>query len=136
MARNGIADCSFLIALLRRSDRHHAWAAAQAERYPPPWSTCEAALSEAFYLVGSVGVGPLASLLRRGMVKPAFEFSQNVNAVLALMDKYRQVPMSLADASLVRMTELLSDPVVLTTDNDFRVYRRLGRQIVPAVLPD
>jgi len=70
-----------------------------------------------------------------GMVKPVFEFSKNMDAVLALMDKYRQVPMSLADACLVRMTELLNDPVVLTTDHDFRIYRRHGRQIVPAVLP-
>jgi len=135
MAGNAIADAGFLVALLRRRDRHHAWAAAQAERYPPPWKTCEAALSEAFYLLGPAGVGSLSSSLRRGMVKPVFEFSKNMDAVLALMDKYRQVPMSLADACLVRMTELLNDPVVLATDHDFRIYRRHGRQIVPDVLP-
>jgi hypothetical protein len=43
--------------------------------------------------------------------------------------------MSLADACLVRMTELLPEPIVLTTDTDFRVYRRHGRQVVPCVLP-
>jgi hypothetical protein len=45
------------------------------------------------------------------------------------------VPISLADACLVRMTEVLSDPLVLTTDSDFRIYRRLGRQIVPHAMP-
>jgi hypothetical protein len=43
--------------------------------------------------------------------------------------------MSLADACLVRMTEVLPEPVVLTTDADFRIYRRNGRQMVPCVLP-
>jgi predicted nucleic acid-binding protein len=48
---------------------------------------------------------------------------------------YADVPASLADAVLVRMTEVLDDPVVLTTDRDFRVYRRHGRQAVPAETP-
>jgi predicted nucleic acid-binding protein len=52
------------------------------------------------------------------------------------MEKYADVPMSLADACLVRMTEALADPVLLTTDTDFRVYRRHSRQTVPCVLPD
>ena len=51
------------------------------------------------------------------------------------MQKYGDVPASLADAALVRMTETLADPTVLTTDADFRVYRRHGRQMVPAVTP-
>ena len=52
------------------------------------------------------------------------------------MQKYADVPMSLADACLVRMTEILPDPVLLTTDTDFRIYRRHGRKTIPCVLPD
>ena len=44
--------------------------------------------------------------------------------------------MSLADACLVRMTETLANPIVLTTDEDFRFYRRHSRQVVPCVMPD
>jgi predicted nucleic acid-binding protein len=51
------------------------------------------------------------------------------------MEKYADVPMSLADACLVRMTETLPDPVLLTTDADFRIFRRHSRQAVPCVLP-
>ncbi len=51
------------------------------------------------------------------------------------MDKYADVPMSLADACLVRMTETLADPVVVTTDTDFRVYRRHSRQVIPCLMP-
>jgi len=55
--------------------------------------------------------------------------------VLRLMQKYAQTPMSLADACLVRMTETLADAVLLTTDTDFRIYRRHSRQVVPCVMP-
>jgi len=51
------------------------------------------------------------------------------------MQKYSDLPMSLADACLVRMTETLPDPILLTTDTDFGVYRRHGRQIIPSVMP-
>ena len=54
---------------------------------------------------------------------------------MRLMTKYADVPASLADASLVRMTETLADPIILTTDADFRIYRRHGRQTVPCVVP-
>ena len=58
-----------------------------------------------------------------------------MDAVLKLLEKYAGVRMSFADACLVRMTETLNDPVLLTTDTDFRVYRRHGRQVIPCVLP-
>ena len=52
------------------------------------------------------------------------------------MLKYVDVPMSFADACLVRMTETLPDPILLTTDRDFRIYRRHGRQVIPCKMPD
>jgi uncharacterized protein len=75
------------------------------------------------------------ALLRRGSVLVAFELTKHVEPVLKLMQKYSDVPMSLADACLVRMTETLADPVLLTTDADFRVYRRHSRHVVPCVTP-
>ena len=54
--------------------------------------------------------------------------------VLRLLEKYSEVPMSFADACLVQMTEVVNDPMVLTTDADFRIYRRHGRQVIPCVL--
>lgn len=64
-----------------------------------------------------------------------FRFADDMDAVLGLLDKYADVPMSLADACLVRMTETLNDPVLLTTDSEFRIYRRHGRKLIPCVLP-
>jgi len=135
MARSVVVDSGFLVALLSRRDRHHPWAASHATRFAPPWTTCEAVLSETFHLVGSVGESSLAELLRRGAVVIGFELRSELVPVLKLMRKYKNVPMSLADACLVRMTETLNDPVILTTDDDFRVYRRHSRQVVPCVRP-
>ena len=59
-----------------------------------------------------------------------------MDPVMRLLQKYSDVPMSLADACLVRMTETLADPVVLTTDADFRIYRRHSRHVVPCVMPN
>lgn len=64
-----------------------------------------------------------------------FDLDDNLDAVLRLIQKYGDVPASLADASLVRMTETVADPIVLTTDTDFRVYRRHGRQAIPCAMP-
>ena len=60
----------------------------------------------------------------------------NVEPVMQLIEKYSNVPMGFADACLVRMTETLDDPFILTTDQDFRVYRRHSRQVVPCATPE
>jgi uncharacterized protein len=135
MAANVVADAAFLVALIRIRDRDHDWAIAQARRFPPPWKTCDAALSESFHLLGPDTGPSLMGLLRRGAVISAFRFDDGAEEVLRLMEKYVDVPMSFADACLVRMTETLSDPILLTTDSDFRIYRRHGRHAVPCVSP-
>src|SRR5712691_1877522 len=135
MAKSALVDAGFLVALLSRRDGNHRWAAAQAPRLPPPWMTCEAVLSEASRLLGGYGTRSLASLLRRGALVCGYRFADDKDAVLKLLEKYADVPMSFADACLVRMTETLNDPVLLTTDADFRIYRRHSRQAIPYILP-
>lgn len=135
MAENVLVDAGFLVALLSQRDRHHVWARAQAARRPPPWHTCEAALSEAFHLLGAAGIRPLATLLARKALRVSLGLDGHIEPVIKLLEKYRDVPAGLADAVLVRMTEVLAEPLLLTTDRDFLVYRRHGRQVVPVELP-
>lgn len=135
MVANVLVDAGFVIALLSRRDRNHHWAAAQSSHVAPPWRTCDAVLSEAFHLLGERGRPSLAALMRRRTLIPAFDLAVHLDRVLALLQKYADVPMSLADACLVRMSEILDDSVVLTTDSDFRVYRRHGRQVVSSMTP-
>jgi len=135
MAGNLLVDAGFLVALLSRRDEHHPWAAAQANQHAPPWRTCEAVLSEAFHLLGPRGAPALRTLLQRRAVLSNFDLNDDLEPVLKLLQKYTDVPASLADACLVRMTETLSDPFLLTTDSDFRIYRRHSRQVIPCVMP-
>lgn len=135
MGANVLVDAGFLVALLARRDTHHRWATTMAERFPPPWKTCEAALSEAFHLLGANGTPALRMLLERGAVALAFDLADNLESAMKLLVKYVDQGASLADVSLVRMSETLSSPLVLTTDDDFRIYRRHGRQVVPCRTP-
>lgn len=135
MARSVIVDSGFLVALLSRTDLHHAWAVAQVPRLGHPWLTCDSVLSESFHLVGRQGSPKLAELLRRDVVSLVFDLGDELEPVLTLMDKYANVPMSLADACLVRMTETLADPLLITTDADFQIYRRHSRQVIPFLAP-
>ena len=135
MAANVLVDTGFLIALLVGRDANHSWAVTQSSRLPPPWRTCEAVLSEAFHLLGATGGPTLAALLERHSVVPAFILGEEVTEIVKLMHKYADVPMSLADACLVRMTETLTDTVLLTTDSDFRIYRRHGRRTIRCMMP-
>jgi hypothetical protein len=102
-----LVDAGFLVAL---RDAHQARAIVQPQRFLPPWKTCEAALSEAFHLPGPPGAPALATLRRRRAVVSAFHLGEEPKEVLELIRKYADVPMSLADACLVRVTEIRPTP--------------------------
>ena len=135
MPKNYVADSSAVVAFLSRDDEHHHWMALQLGGFSQPLLTCEPALTEMFHLVGSRGRAQLDELLKRGLLKLAFNLETQLEPVLHLMEKYSDVPMSLADGCLVRMTEVLADPVIITTDSDFKIYRRHSRQVVPCLMP-
>ena len=130
-----LVDAGFLVALLSRRDSHHNWAVQVASDNSPPWYTCEGVLSEAHHLLGERGAPGLNAMLLRRAVVASFNLDDNVAAVAAFMQKYESVPMSFADACLVRMSETMADPLILTTDSDFRVYRRHSRQMIPVLCP-
>jgi uncharacterized protein len=133
MAASVIVDAGFLVALLSGGDTNHDWAAAQAARLPPPWTTCEASVAEAFRLLGPAGARGLRALLERRAATCTFQAGKEIAPLLKMMAKY--ATMSFEDACLVRMTETMADPVVLTTDAELRTYRRLGRKTVPCLTP-
>lgn len=132
-----ILDTGPLVAFLNGRDRHHRWVTEVLEHVAPPLVTCEAVLSEACFLLQGVrgGSDAVLELVSRGIVKPTFRLNAELAAVRNLAAKYANVPMSLADACLVRMSELEREAVVLTFDRDFRIYRRNRRQLVPTLMP-
>jgi predicted nucleic acid-binding protein len=74
-------------------------------------------------------------LVAREVVKVSYDVASDASALGRLMTRYADVPMSLADACLVRMIERATDASVLTVDRDFRIYRAHGRRVIPVVMP-
>lgn len=136
--RQILLDTGPLVAFLNRRDRYHRWATTQLAELAPPLFTCEAVLSEACFLLRQVRGGGEAvlELLRRGLVQVPFRLDENLGSVAKLLGRYANVPISLADACLVRMAEQQPDSGVLTLDRDFRVYRRDGRYVIPTTMPE
>lgn len=130
-----IADAGLIIAALDAQDMHHAWAAGLLARESPPWLVCEPVLTEIAASIGNPE--PVLEMLRVGDLEIAFALDENGAEVLALVRKYRDQRMDLADACVVRMSERYPDSLVYTVDRrDFLVYRRHGRRPVPCVFPD
>ena len=135
MPKSCIADSGALVALLDSREEHHEWSRETFSRQPLPWLTCESVVSEALFLLHVPHANALDQLLRGGHLRLAFDLTNELIQVLDLRAKYANVPMSLADACLVRMSEILPDPLVVTTDADFKIYRRHSRQVIHCLMP-
>jgi predicted nucleic acid-binding protein len=139
MARRVLVDAGPIAALLDRRDIHHEWAKQQVAQLHHPLLTCEAVISEAFFLLAPVrgGTITLAGLLRHQLVRvdPDFAFCDHSDEILDNMERYKNVPMSFADACLVRMTEIERGSLMFTTDRDFLTYRRNRRERIPLISP-
>lgn len=132
-----LLDTGPLVAFLNRADRFHEWALAQWARLYPPLLTCEAVLAEACFLLRHLPGGSQAvvELLDREVLLSPFVLQEEAAAVAKLIGRYAKVPMSLADACLVRMAERHSKSRVLTLDRDFQIYRKHRRHVIPTIMP-
>ena len=132
-----ITDTGPLVAFLDKGQAHHAWVKQQIRSLHEPLITCEPVLTEAAFLLARIQGGRegLFGLLRDGAVKIEFSLYDHIEDITALCRKYRDQPMSLADACLVRMAELHERHAVFTLDSDFRVDRKNGRDAIPLIAP-
>lgn len=76
------------------------------------------------------------SLLDTGIIQISFRLSDEIGTVRELLKRYQNVPISLADACLVRMSELINGSSVLTLDSDFRVYRKNKNEMIDLIITD
>jgi predicted nucleic acid-binding protein len=132
-----LLDTGPWVALHSANERHHDWAKEQFGRFPAPLLTCEAVVSETCFLLRRAGHDPgkALALIERGVVRIGMSLAEETGAVRALFERYGNVPASLADACLIRMSELYERCVVLTLDADFQIYRRFGRRVIPQIGP-
>jgi len=129
-----IADTGFLVAFASRADQHHSWAVKLAQAITEPLLTCEAVLAEtAFHLESSATV---LELIRRGMVRIAFNAAGEIPRLTELTLRYQDRNPDFADLCLIRMSELNPRHPVITVDaTDFRIYKRNRRETIPLILP-
>lgn len=132
-----LADTGPLVALFNRRDAHHTWAVSRFREFTTPCLTCEAVLAEALFLLSrQVKMeSRLIELWTRDSLQVVFSAEHEKPAIDKLMKKYADCPMSLADACMVRMSEIHSHCAVWTVDTDFLTYRRNGRQTIPVIMP-
>lgn len=137
MTKAVLIDTGPLIAFLSAESIRREWVKNQWQRATPPFFTCEPVFTEAAFLLKRErrNTDALFDLLERGSVQLAFNLQDQQAAVRALMHRYANRPMSLADACLVRMSEMHRDAQVLTLDSDFRIYRRHGNKVIPLLIP-
>lgn len=97
-----IAGTGPLVAFLVRQAQHHRWACEVMASLRPPLLTCEPVLAEAAHLLRRHGceTDPLLALLERGVLNVAFSVETELAPLRQLMRRYRDQPMSLADACL------------------------------------
>jgi predicted nucleic acid-binding protein len=133
-----LLDTGPLVSFLASGLRHHVWAVEQWKRLRPPLLTCEPVLTEAAFLLKREGheADALFALLERGVIRIALTVQNEQTDLRALMRRYRNRPMSLADACLVRLTEMHTAGEVFTLGCDFRIYRRHGNRVIPVLMPD
>jgi predicted nucleic acid-binding protein len=130
-------DTGPVVAYINARDTHHDWAVEQFATLDLPFITCEPVLTEACFLVARTGQPPVRALdpLARGVMRLALQIDQELAAIRELMERYANVPMSLADACLVRLAEITGLPIC-TLDSDFAVYRAHRRRRLTLITPD
>jgi len=137
VAASVVVDTGPIVALLDADDQYHAWVRAQFARLRPPLLSCEAVLTESCFLIarGGGNASDVLQLVERGVVRIAQLIDAEAASIARLMHRYRNVPMSLADACLVRLIELTSQATLFTLDSDFENYRQKGRRLIPLLAP-
>jgi predicted nucleic acid-binding protein len=133
-----LLDTGPLVSFLASGLSHHLWVVEQWKRLGSPLLTCEPVLTEAAFLLTREGrdADAVFELLERGVIRIALSVQEEQADLRALMHRYRSRPMSLADACLVRLSELHNSAEILTLDSDFRIYRRHGNKVIKVLMPD
>ena len=118
-------------------NRGEFWAVEQFASHAAPFVTCEAVVTETCFLLARGGFDPAKALalVERGVVRIGMVLGDEASAVRKLFERYDNVPASLADACLIRLSEIYDDSRVLTLDSDFHVYRRHGRKVIALLRP-
>ncbi len=129
----GIADTGFLVAFANARDQHHGWALDVAEDVTEPLLTREAVLAEAAFHLGDAGL--VLEMISEELIRLDFVCNDHLAHLAGLAKRYKDRKPDLADLCLIRMSELHPKHSVITVDEDFRIYRRNKREVIPLISP-
>jgi len=131
-----LLDSSVIVALFDRSQLAHSACVEVVRGLAGPFLTCEAVIVESCHLLRNLEGAREAVLenIAAGIFQISFQISQEASAVKALLTKYRDRRIDLADACLIVLANEHETGDILTLDNDFRIYR-WGRNRPFRILP-
>ena len=136
MTGGAVVDTGPLVAYFCSSEARHDWAVRQFASLSPPLLTCEAVLTETCFLLARQRI-PAWRLLENldiGALRIGLSLDGETPTIRDLMRRYSNIPMSLADACLVRLAAISGLPVC-TLDSDFALYRTSGRKRLALIMP-
>jgi predicted nucleic acid-binding protein len=127
-----LCDASALVALISQDDNNHDRCVAILPNLEAPLVTTWSCFTEAMYLLGRYGGWPAQQELWEYVADQLLVFHLPDEAeqrrMQELMAQYRDIPMDLADASLVATAETLNQKQIFTLDRDFYIYRLPGNK--------
>jgi uncharacterized protein len=123
-----LVDAGPLIALFDKREKSHTRALARFREARGPLATTWAVLAEVAALSYWVNWVDCLEFVAAGAVSVHHIEQTDVTALVAHAKKYRDLPMDLADASLVVLAAKLGTKRIMTLDSDFRVYRLAGNK--------
>ena len=132
-----LVDTGPLVAYFDRDSEHHDWTREQFKLLAGPLISCQPVLTEALFLLKRDGLNPdwILQMVERSELICEFDVHAEIASIRRLLKKYRDLPATLADVCLVRMSEFQKDCAILTLDQDFLIYRRNSRQVIPLLAP-
>ena len=132
-----LLDSGVIVAMLDKRERFHQRCVRILERLEQPLATCEAVISESCYLLRKIpnASDRILANVEEGIFEIPFRLTHSAPLVHAILRKYRDLPVSFADACLVQMADELDTGDILTLDSDFAHYRwrrtRSFRMLIP-----
>lgn len=132
-----IIDTSAIIAYLNRKEKYHNWVIDYFKEFIPPLITCESVITECSFLLRKVEKGnyQLFELIKERILQIKFNLQEEFESINFLLQKYSDVPISLADACLIRMSEINKSSKIITLDSDFKIYRKSRDEIIELIIP-
>jgi len=136
--KNIIIDTGPIVALLNRKDKHHDRVLAFTKNYYGGFVTTWAVITEAMHLLRQSIQAQLNLLewIRRGGIEILQIEKSDITRMITLTKKYSDLPMDLADCSLIILAEKLNIKDIISIDSDYDIYRTLKREALRNLLYD